>query len=194
MLLVGLTGGIGMGKSTVAEVLVQRGVSVIDTDQIARELVNRGEPALEEIRSAFGPGVIRGDGTLDRKALGELVFNDREKRLRLEAILHPGIRARWQGRVDEWQESGMNRAWVVIPLLFETGAEKEFGLTVCVACSTETQSRRLGYRGWSDAEIKNRIASQRPISEKMDRSDRVIWNESSAEICELQVDRILGRI
>jgi dephospho-CoA kinase len=192
MLLIGLTGGIGMGKSTVAEMLAARGERIVDTDQLARDLAAPGQPALEEIRREFGGGVFRPDGALDRSALAAVVFNDPPKRARLEEILHPRIRAAWLAQAEEWRKSGVRRGFVVIPLLFETGAEKEFGLTVCVACSLETQARRLAGRGWTEKEITNRVAAQRPIAEKMDRADRVIWNESTVEVCEMQAERILG--
>ena len=83
---------------------------------------------------------------------------------------------------------------VVIPLLFETGAEREFGLTICVACSPGTQARRLRERGWTDKEINDRLASQRPVPEKMERAQRVIWNESNLEVCHMQAERILAAI
>jgi dephospho-CoA kinase len=192
MLLIGLTGGIGMGKSTVAQLMAKRGERIIDTDQLARDLVLPGQPALEEIRSEFGSQAIRPDGTLDRSALAALVFDDPQKRARLEAILHPRIRAAWLAEAQKWRTAGARRGVVVIPLLFETGAEKEFGLTICVACSPVTQAKRLRDRGWTDVEMNNRLASQRPISEKMDRADRVIWNESTVEVCKLQAERIFG--
>ena len=194
MLLVGLTGGIGMGKSTVAQFLAEREELIIDTDQLARDLVAPGQPALEEIRSEFGGEVIRLDGTLDRSGLAAIVFNDAQKRSRLEAILHPRIRAAWLAQAQEWRTKGARRGVVVIPLLFETGAEKEFDLVVCVACSDATQMRRLRERGLSEEEINHRLASQRPVGDKMDRAQRVIWNESTREVCRMQAERILAAI
>jgi dephospho-CoA kinase len=194
MLLIGLTGGIGMGKSTVAEFMANRGELIIDTDQLARDLVAPGQPAGEEIRSEFGGDAFRDDGTLDRPALAAVVFSEPQKRARLEAILHPRIRAAWLAQAQEWRNRGERRGVVVIPLLFETAAEKEFDLTVCVACSPATQARRLRERGWTPAEINRRLASQRPIAEKMDRAQRVIWNESTLEVCQMQAERILGGI
>ena len=194
MLLIGLTGGIGMGKSTVSRYLAAEGENVIDTDELARELVSPGQPALEEIRAEFGGEVVSSDGTLNRAALATVVFKNPERRARLESILHPRIRAAWLAQAREWRARGEKRAVVVIPLLFETGAEKEFGLTICVACSERTQSLRLRERGWDEREIKNRLAAQRPVAEKMDRADRMIWNESSVEICQAQAGRIFARL
>ncbi len=181
-----------MGKSTVARLMGERGELVVDTDELARELVEPGQPALEEIRAAFGPELIRPDGTLDRPALAERVFKNPEKRAELERILHPRIRQEWLARAEGWRKRGERRGVVVIPLLFETGAEKEFGLTICVACSERTQSARLAERGWSAEQIGARVAAQRPITEKMERADRVIWNESTLEACQMQVERVLG--
>jgi dephospho-CoA kinase len=194
MKLVGVTGGIGMGKSTVAQLMGERGERIIDTDLLARDLVMPGQPALEEIRREFGNEILSPDGTLNRSALAAVVFRDSQKRARLEGILHPRIRAAWLAKAEELSKNGEPRAVVVIPLLFETGAEKEFALTICVACSPGTQARRLRERGWTDTEISNRVESQRPASEKMDRADRVIWNESTVAVCKMQTERILEAI
>jgi len=183
-----------MGKSTVAQHMFERGERIIDTDLLARDLVMPGQPALEAMRREFGSEILNHDGTLNRPAMAAVVFKDATKRERLEGILHPRIRGAWLARVEEWRKAGERRGVVVIPLLFETGAEKEFGLTICVACSARTQARRLRQRGWTDVEIGDRVASQRPIFEKMDRADRVIWNESSVEVCKMQTEWILGAI
>lgn len=179
-----------MGKSTVAEYLKGRGEFVIDTDQLARELVSPGEPALLEIVQLFGNSVLLRDGALDRAALGKIVFADRDKLKALEAILHPRIRNAWRLRLDEQAVQGRRRAVVVIPLLFETGAETELNTVICVACSSKSQVFRLRSRGWNDEEIQRRCAAQKPVREKMDLSQRVVWSEFSRDITELQVDQI----
>ncbi len=181
-----------MGKSTVASLLAARGERLIDADELARELVKPGQPALREIKAAFGDAVLQADGTLDRARLGQLVFANAERRSVLESILHPRIREAWKTGAQRWAEQGAKRGIVVIPLLFETGAEKELNLTICVACTRRTQENRLRNRGWKEEEISNRISSQKPIGEKMDRADRVVWNESTMEVCELQVARIFS--
>ena len=183
-----------MGKSTVARYLAAAGESVIDTDDLARALVAPGERALEEIRAEFGNAVFRGDRSLDRGALARIVFANPERRARLEGILHPKIRAAWLRRAGEWRQAGRKRAVVVIPLLFETGAEAEFGLTICVACSGRKQLERLAERGWKAEEIRGRNASQKLVAEKMERSDRVIWNETNVEVCEMQTERIFAQL
>ena len=194
MLLIGLTGGIGMGKSTVAEYLSRAGELVVDTDILARELVAPGRPALAEISRSFGNKILAADGSLNRSALAKIVFQDESHRKTLEAILHPRIRAAWKDWAGRCFEQGARRVVVVIPLLFETGADKELNLTLCVACSSETQTRRLHTRGWNDQEIERRISAQLPIREKIERSNRVVWNEAGLDVCEKQVARIFASL
>lgn len=135
MKLFGLTGGIGMGKSTAAKLLAERGLPVLDTDTIAREIVAPGQPALAEITARFGPAILTPDGHLDRARLADLVFADSAARQQLEAILHPRIRAVWIQQTEIWRSEGRPTAIVVIPLLFETAAETSLDATVCIACS-----------------------------------------------------------
>ena len=119
MIRLGLTGGIGMGKSTAAELLAKRGAKVCDSDALARELVAPGQPALAEIVEAFGSGVLVRDGSLDRAKVGKLVFGDSAAREKLEGILHPRIRKVWQARLEHWLVAGERLAVTVIPLLFD---------------------------------------------------------------------------
>jgi dephospho-CoA kinase len=188
----GLTGGIGMGKTTAAAWLAQRGIAVCDSDVIARELVAPGQPALEEIRSAFGAGVFDAHGRLRREELGRLVFADPAARRQLEAILHPRIRAVWQERLAEWRAAGRPVAVAVIPLLFETQAERQFDATICLACSAATQQERLLARGWSPEQIAQRNAAQWPIEEKIRRADYVVWTEGRVEVLAAQLERIVA--
>jgi dephospho-CoA kinase len=190
MVLIGLTGGIGMGKSTVAEFLVSRGERVVDTDALARELVRPGETGLEEIRREFGGAVLHADGSLNRSALAALVFAEASRRRALELILHPRIREAWRARTADWRREGARRGVVIIPLLFETGAEGEFDRTVCVACSEETQRKRLAARDWDAKEIERRVAAQWPIARKMDLAGGVVWNEGDLELCRAQAERL----
>jgi dephospho-CoA kinase len=177
VLLLGVTGGIGMGKSTSADLLERWGYRVVDTDLVAREVVAPGQPALTEVRDAFGPSSLRPDGTLDRAWMAERVFADPGARGQLEGILHPRIRAEWERRVTEWRQEGTPLAVVVIPLLFETEAGAAFDATVCVACSTASQRKRLGDRGWSPEHIERRISAQLPVEEKIRRSTYMVWTE-----------------
>ena len=190
MKLYGLTGGPGMGKSEAAGYLKERGVPVVDTDAIAREVVEPGEPGLEAVRREFGAEVIAGDGTLDRALLARIVFENPAARPRLEAILHPLIRQRWLGVAKTWRDAGEKAGIVVIPLLFETGAEQEFARVICIACSSRLQSARLHERGWNAAQVSGRLSAQWPIERKIDRSHYVIWNDSTIEVLRAQLGRV----
>jgi dephospho-CoA kinase len=191
MILLGLTGGIGMGKSTAAAYLQQRQLKVIDTDLLARELVQRGQPALQEIRDAFGDEIVGRDGELRRDIMARRVFSDPTRRRQLEAILHPRIRERWTVTAQGWAAAGVSLGVVVIPLLFETGAAHHFQATICVACSPGTQLARLRPRGWSDDEIARRNSAQWPVEKKMQASTFVVWSEGTPGVHFQQLERIL---
>lgn len=181
-----------MGKSAAAAVLIQRGVPVVDADELARKLVAPGEPALAEIAAEFGCEVLASDGSLARSVMAKLVFADEGARRQLEAILHPRIRVLWCEQVGQWRQSGRGVGSVVVPLLFEVGAEGDFDAIVCVACSAETQRRRLAGRSWSETESARRIAAQWPVERKAAVSDYVVWSEGSLAVLEAQVDRVLA--
>src|SRR5260221_4589786 len=143
MILIGLTGGIGMGKTTAANLLLQRGLSVVDTDVRARQVVEPGEPAFHEIRRAFGPEVLGPDGRLRRDELARQVFSDPARRQQLESIVHPRIRERWLAQAASWRSEKKACAVVVIPLLVETNAASSFDVIASVACSGPTQPARM---------------------------------------------------
>ena len=191
MHLLGLTGGIGMGKSTCAQLLRSRSVPVVDTDDLARQVVEPGQPALKEVRAAFGPEVIAVDGSLRRDTLAGIVFADPNARATLEKILHPRIRDLWRAQVEAWPDDKYPLAIVVIPLLFETQAEKEFEATICVACSPATQRERLLARGWSLDQINQRLEAQMPTDQKIAKADFLIWTESTLDLHSAQLDLIL---
>jgi dephospho-CoA kinase len=191
MTLLGLTGGVGMGKSACTQFLRERAIPVVDTDDLARAVVEPGQPALTEIQRAFGPEIIGPDGRLRRDLLARRVFADPHSRHQLEAILHPRIRALWQAQVHQWRNEHRPKAAVAIPLLFETSAESEFDAVICVACSRATQMERLKARGWSAEQIHQRIRAQLPTEDKIASSNYVIWTEGSLEIHAAQLDRIL---
>ena len=194
MKLCGLTGGVGMGKSTAAGFFLQSGARIIDTDDLARQLVRPGQPALAEIRIEFGAAVVSAGGELQREELARRVFSDGPARKKLEAILHPRIRAAWQAQVEIWRKENCPLAVVVIPLLFETQAESCFDGIICAACTPAAQSGRLLRRGWSSDQIRSRIAAQLPVEQKIARSHYVIWTEGSLAAHALQVERILSRL
>jgi len=191
MKLFGITGGVGMGKSTTGQLLEKRGVAVADTDFIARQLVEPGQPALAEITTAFGPSVLAPDGSLNRPELARRVFADPAERARLEAILHPKIRKVWEGEVAKWRAAGRPFGAVIIPLLHETRAESVFDAIICVACSAASQAGRLRERGWSRAEIKKRLEAQWPAEDKIARADFVIWTDGTLEAHAAQLEKAL---
>jgi dephospho-CoA kinase len=194
MKVLGLTGGVGMGKSASAQLLRARGVQVVDTDDLAHQAVEPGQPALAEVQAAFGAEIVGRDGRLRRDELARRVFADPAARQRLEGILHPLIRARWRAQVEGWRSERQPLAVVVIPLLFETGAEAEVDATICVACTSATQHRRLLARGWSPQEIEQRLRAQWPTEVKMARADYLVWTEGSLEVHAAQLERILNLV
>lgn len=187
----GLTGGIGTGKSTASALLQQRGIPVVDADVLTRQLVEPGQPALAEIRRAFGDGFADASGNLRRAELAELVFADVGARRKLESILHPRIRELWQAQVETWRSDGRRLAVVIIPLLFETSAQTSFDATVCVACTPETQRLRLLARGWTPEQIDQRVNAQWPIERKMELADYVVWTEGELDLYAGQLDHII---
>jgi dephospho-CoA kinase len=191
MKIFGLTGGVGMGKSSAAETLRARAVPVVDTDELARQLVQPGEPALAEIQDAFGQNITVPNGRLRRDELARIVFADPAAREKLEAILHPRIRAAWLAQVETWRGENHPLAVVVIPLLFETRAETFFDKVICVACSAASQHQRLRSRGWNDEQIRQRLAAQWPVATKIARADFVVWTEGSLAAHQQQLEQIL---
>lgn len=189
---IGLTGGIGCGKSTAAQWLASRGIPVIDTDDLARQLVEPGQEALLAIVERFGAGILRSDETLDRAALGAWVFRDAAARQDLEAILHPQIQAAWLASLNQREAQGHAMAVVVIPLLFEKGYHGLFDVVVAMGCSGSTQRERLRQRGWADAEIDARNATQWSMDAKMQAARKVIWSEGSLGCLHAQLSRVFG--
>jgi dephospho-CoA kinase len=192
--LCGLTGGVGMGKSTTAAFFQAQKVKTVDTDCIAHQLVRPGEPALDQIQSVFGREIISGNGSLRRDKLADIVFAEPIALKKLEAILHPLIRRHWMSQVEKWRKEGHSLAVVVIPLLFETQAESNFDIIICVACSESSRYERLSARGWSLEQIRGRIAAQMSVTEKIARANFIIWAEGEMENHSRQVDSVLRRI
>ncbi len=180
-----------MGKSTATRLLRERGVSVVDTDDLARHVVQPGQPALEEICQAFGADLKDPSGQLRRGALAEIVFKDASARATLEAITHPRIAALWQQQLDVWKREGRSSAVVVIPLLFETGAERHFDSVICIACSSASQHDRLSARGWTAEHIRQRLAAQWRIDDKITRSHFVVWTEGEITTTAAQLAKII---
>ena len=187
----GLTGGVGMGKSTAARLLKKAGLPVVDSDDLAREAVQPGTEGLAEIADGFGEGFLKADGSLDRDKMASTVFQDEAARKRLETIIHPRVRAAWENRIEQWREQKRPVGVVVIPLLFEVGLQDSFDVVLCVASTASTQRSRLRGRNWSDAQIAARIAAQMDIAQKMDLADHVLWNEGTPDQLGEQLNGIL---
>jgi dephospho-CoA kinase len=188
----GLTGGVGMGKSTAAGFLREHGAQIVDTDELARKLVQPGQPALAAIQSAFGNQVIASTGELKRAALAQIVFADANARRRLEAILHPPIRDLWLAQIETWRGESQPLAVVVIPLLFETQSESHFDKIICAACSAASQHERLLARGWTPEQIGQRSVAQMPVEKKIARADFVVWTDGALDVHAPQIERILA--
>jgi dephospho-CoA kinase len=191
MKLLVLTGGIGMGKSTAAAALQALGVPVMDTDDLARQVVEPGQPALNEIARRFGAAFVGSDGQLRREALAHSVFADATARRALEEIIHPRIRNLWLAQVEQWQKESRPVGVIVIPLLYENGLSAHFQAVICVVCSVATQQRRLLARGWSPEQDQQRLQAQWPPAKKAALADFVVWAEGVVEAHAAQVRRII---
>ncbi len=187
MLRIGLTGGIGSGKSTVAALLAARGALVVDADRIAREVVEPGTPGLAAVVEAFGPGVLTADGALDRAALASVVFSDPQARARLDAIVHPLVRARAREAVAQAPPDAV----VVqdVPLLVETGQAGQYDLVLVVEAVLETRVARLVRRGLGEDDARARIAAQATDEQRRAVADVVLDNSGAPEALAGQVDR-----
>ncbi|SET00946.1 dephospho-CoA kinase [Geodermatophilus poikilotrophus] len=187
MLRIGLTGGIGSGKSTVAGLLAARGARIVDADRIAREVVEPGTPGLQAVVAAFGQEVLTAEGALDRPALAAVVFADPDARRRLDGIVHPLVRA----RATELVAAAPPDAVVVqdVPLLVETGQAASYDLVLVVEADLDTRVRRLVGRGLSEEDARARIAAQASDEQRRAVADVVLDNSGSIEDLEAQVDR-----
>lgn len=182
MKLIGLTGGIASGKSTVSRMLRDAGVDVVDADELAREAVRPGSEGLAEITAAFGHDVLRPDGTLDRARLGARVFADEGERRRLNAILHPKIAALAAERTSALAARGVDVCVYEAPLLFENGLESAMDATILVAVPEDVQRARLVARdGLTGAEAQARIAAQMQLAEKRRRATVVLDNAGTRD-------------
>jgi dephospho-CoA kinase len=192
---IGLTGGIACGKSTVSRLLASRGAIVIDADILAREVVEPGAPALAEVVRIFGPDMLHEDGTLNRKQLGKVVFDNEAKRKRLEELLHPAIIQLMQERMAEAERLQPDKLVVAdVPLLYEAQMEDMFQEVLVVAASREVQLERLMQRdGLSGEEAELRIDAQMPLEWKKEWADVIIDNSGPPEETERQVEQYLRK-
>jgi dephospho-CoA kinase len=185
VLRVGLTGNVGAGKSTLVSLFASWGAAVIDADVLAREVVEPGGPALAEIRAVWGDGVLDESGRLDRAGMRRIVFADDIAREKLEAILHPAIRARFRELVAEAEVAGDRIVVGVVPLLFEKGLAEDFDVVLLVDAPHEVRVERLvAKRGLSVEEARAVAAAQMPAAEKRSRADLIIDNDSDLTVLE----------
>ncbi len=192
MMVIGLTGGIGMGKSTVAGMFAARGVPGFNADTAVHELQAKNGEAIPAIDAAF-PGVVH-DGVLDRAALRALVLADREKMKLLEGIMHPLVRARQAVFMEQARAAGRRAVLLDIPLLFESGAAARMDKTVTVSCPREIQVRRVLARGLPLKDVEAIIAKQMPDTEKRRLADYVIETSGTLEETQAQVERVLQEL
>ncbi|MBE3594107.1 MAG: dephospho-CoA kinase [Candidatus Carbobacillus altaicus] len=191
-MIIGLTGGIATGKSTVSRLLQKRGFPVIDADQVARDVVRPGEEALAEIVRVFGEDMLKEDGTLDRKRLGVRIFEDDEARKTLEAILHPRIRARMLEAIQKIETISPYPVIVDVPLLFETGWDRLTDANIVVFAPPDVQKKRLMARDQlSEKEAYERIQAQWPLEEKVKRADWVLDNSGDENALAREVERLI---
>lgn len=188
MMKIGLTGGIGCGKSTAGDFFEEAGFRRSDSDRVVRDLLEKNDEVRQAIREHFGDGVFASNGELDRGALARIVFTQTNELEWLEHLLHPRVTSIWQARVAAEPE----RCWCVeIPLLFEKNLEKPFDFTVCVSSSEPVQLARLAAKGLTRDQALARIARQLPLDAKVDRADFVILNDGSYDFLRQQVFELI---
>ena len=195
MKLVGLTGGIASGKSTVAKILTKLGAAIVDADVLSREVVAPGQEGWKEIVATFGSEVLQADQTLDRQKLRTLIFNNPDARKQLEAIIHPRVRALAERRIRDHGEAGYAVVVYEVPLLFEGNLQEWLRPVILVACDVEIQRQRLRQRdGLDAAAAQKHIDAQMSLEEKRKLADYVIENDGSLADLESQVRAVLAKI
>lgn len=188
-MVIGLTGGIGCGKTAAAAVFARRGFQVVDADRLARQVLESPE-CIARLRARWGDACVGPDGRPDRAWIARRVFGAAEELAFLESVTHPEV-----ARLRRLAVADRTRAHVVeIPLLFEKNLGADFDAVVCVACSDDVRLRRLEGRGLSKEEALRRMASQLPLAEKVKKSDFVLWNDGDLSFLGQQVDRLVARL
>lgn len=190
---IGLTGGIGTGKSTVADILRRRSYQVIDADQIAREALETNSPVFSDVVRVFGPVILDDSGCIQRAKLAEIVFNEPSKKIELENIVHPFVQKKVQELKMLLAKEGAIVAFYDVPLLFEKKLQGQFDKTIVVSCEPEIQLQRIQKRNpqWSAEEINSRVLSQLPLITKVEKADYVIDNNGNLNELESQVEAVL---
>jgi dephospho-CoA kinase len=194
MRIIGLTGGIGSGKSTVSALLRELGAYIVDADEAARAVVEPGRPGLEEVVAEFGPEMLGPDGRLDRARLARRVFADDAARMRLNAIVHPHVRQWMAAETARGADSGAPLLVTDVPLLYESGLDAGLDGVIVVWTPESTQVERAVARGMEEADVRARIRAQMPLEEKRRRATHVIDNSGSAEETKAAVQRLWSEL
>lgn len=195
MLWVAITGGIGTGKTMVADILRQRGYRVIDADELARRAVEKNSLGLKSIVETFSKGVLAKNGELDRKKLGRMVFSDSEKLQKLEDVVHPIVQRLAQEEKQKALDEGLSAAFYDVPLLFEKNLKENFDKTICVYARPELQIERVIHRsGLEREDVEMRMSKQIPIADKCLMADLVIVNEGSLSDLEFAINEALEKL
>ena len=194
MVKVALTGGIATGKSHVLELFRRRGIPCLDADALAHGVTTSGTEATQAIASRFGPGVIAADGSVDRQQLGSIVFADEAARRDLEAIVHPPVYRAIAAGLRAFELMGESVAVVDVPLLYETGHERDFDRVIVTVAPAGAQIERLAERGIAEPDARLRIAAQMPTADKAARADFVIRTDGTFEDTDRQVKDVLRKL
>lgn len=193
MKIIGLTGGIGSGKSTVAQLFVEEGFPLIDADVIAREVVAAGQPALQELADVFGVDILEPSGELNRQLLAQRAFVDRETTDKLNAITHPRIQQRTQELFDEYREKDVEAVIYDMPLLVDNGLDRAMDWVIVVDVAAEERIRRLvEYRGLDEEDAQRRVKAQIPDGLRLAAADSVIDNNAAIDNLKPQVDQLIS--
>lgn len=191
---IGLTGGLGSGKSTAASFLRKKGWPVIDADQIAHQVLAPGTPGLTKVLEQFGKDLLLTSGELNRRELGMRVFGHPDRLLALEKIVHPLVQDEVSRQRQAFQQAGFQKAFYDVPLLFEKNIGGFDSVVVVTASPSVVHGRLKARNGWSDDEIAKRLSSQIPLSEKEKRADHVVWNDGELSALESAIDRMLENL
>lgn len=192
---IGLTGGIGSGKSTVSNWIKKQKIPLVDADEIAHQVVNPGTPGLEQVVAMFGPSMLTDEGHLNRKKMGEMVFGDKAKLMLLERILHPLIQQEVSRQRAKYESEGCAFAIYDVPLLYEKKMQSQFDKVIVVSAPQALQVQRIKERdGLSDSEIQKRLMQQLPMAEKESKSDYIIRNEGTLQDLEKQIAKVVASL